>query len=65
MINKGHLTDAVICRENDDVLEVSRILRDTQRRHIIVLDKNDGPIGVISTMDINNRVLARHFCQGL
>jgi len=58
MIKKEHLIDAVICREDDDVFEVSRILRDTQRRHLTVLDKQDKPVGVISTVDINNRVVA-------
>jgi len=58
MIQKEHLIDAVVCRENDNVLEVSRILRDTQRRHLIVLDKEDKPVGIISTVDLNNRVLA-------
>jgi CBS domain-containing protein len=58
MIQKEHLVDAVICRENNDVLEVSRILRDTQRRHLIVLDSKDKPVGIISTVDVNNRVVA-------
>ena len=58
MIKREHLTDAVICRENDSVIEVSRILRDTQRRHVIVLNKGDSPVGVISTVDINNRVVS-------
>jgi signal-transduction protein with cAMP-binding, CBS, and nucleotidyltransferase domain len=57
-IQKEQLTDAVICRENDDVLEVSRILRDTQTRHLIVLNAQDQPVGIISTVDLNNRVLA-------
>jgi len=58
MINKEHLIDAVICREKDTILGVSRIIRDTQRRHLLVLDNKDFPIGIISTVDINNRVLA-------
>lgn len=58
MMKREHLIDAVICREKDDVLEVSRILRDTQRRHLIVLDAHDRPTGIISTVDINNRVVA-------
>lgn len=57
-IQKEHLTDAVICREDDTILEVSRIMRDTQTRHILVLDKTDKPVGIISTVDMNNRVLA-------
>jgi len=58
MIEKEHMIDAVICREEDNVLEVSQILRDTQRRHLVVLDSEDKPVGVISTIDINNRVVA-------
>ncbi len=58
MIQPTHLTDAVICRQFDTVLEVSRILRDTQRRHIIVLNERDEPIGIISAVDVNNRVVA-------
>jgi signal-transduction protein with cAMP-binding, CBS, and nucleotidyltransferase domain len=58
MIKKEHLIDAVICRQDDSVLEVSRILRDTQRRHLVVLDSQDKPVGVISAVDVNNRVVA-------
>ncbi len=57
-MKKEHLIDAIACRTNDNVLEVSRILRDTQRRHIIVLDDKDAPVGIISTIDINNRVVS-------
>jgi len=58
MINKNELIDAVICKESDSVLEVSKIMRDTQQRHIIVINKKQEPIGIISTVDINNRVVA-------
>lgn len=58
MINTKHMTHAVICRETDNALNISRILRDTQKRHLIVLDSKDYPVGIISTIDINNRVVA-------
>ena len=58
MIEKEKLNDAVICKEDDSVLEVARIMRDTQTRHIIVIDKNLKPSGIISAFDINNRVVA-------
>ena len=58
MIEKEHIIDAVVCKGNETVLEVSRILRDTQRRHIIVINDMDKPIGLISTVDLNNRVIA-------
>lgn len=58
MIQKEHMTDAVVCRQKDSVLEVAKILRDTQRRHLVVLDAHDRPVGVISSVDVNNRVVA-------
>ena len=58
MIEKEKLDDAVICKEDDSVLEVDRIMRDTKTRHIIVIDKNLKPSGIISAFDINNRVVA-------
>jgi len=54
MINKSLLTDVVFCSENDTVLEVARILRDTRARHLIVTDSKKKPLGIISTVDINN-----------
>ncbi len=58
MIDKNHLHDVVVCKEDDTLLEVSRILRDTQSRHLIVVNKNLSPMGIISTVDINNRIVA-------
>ncbi|MCA9486058.1 hypothetical protein H6501_03560 [Candidatus Woesearchaeota archaeon] len=58
MIQKEDLFDAVICDEEESILEVSRILRDTMRRELIVLSKEKMPLGVISTIDINNRVVS-------
>src|SRR3989344_6985146 len=58
MIKKEMLVDAVICNKNDTALEVSKILRDTQSRHLIVVDEKIKPIGIISTVDLNNRVMA-------
>ncbi|MBI4439225.1 CBS domain-containing protein [Candidatus Woesearchaeota archaeon] len=58
MIGNENLTDAVVCKADDTVLEVSRILRDTRRRHLIVTDGTGKPMGIISTVDINNRVVS-------
>ena len=58
MIDLPLLRDAIICRQHDTAVEVSRILRDTQRRHLLVLNDKDEPIGIISSVDINNRVVA-------
>lgn len=58
MIDKEILYDAVICKEKDSALEAARIMRDTKARHLIVVDKDLRPLGIISPFDINNRVVA-------
>lgn len=58
MISKNLLHDVVFCNPNDSVLEVSKILRDTRSRHLLVIDEDKKPVGVISAIDINNRVVA-------
>lgn len=58
MINKNLLQDVVFCNDDASVLDVSRILRDTRTRHLIVVNEKKSPIGIISTVDINNRVVA-------
>jgi len=58
MMDIKHLIDAVTCHEGDSVFVVARILRDTQTRHLIVVDVHKKPLGIISTVDVNNRVVA-------
>ena len=58
MISKELLQDVVFCNEKDSILEVSRVLRDTQNRHLVVVDAKRKPVGIISTVDVNNRVVA-------
>ena len=58
MISRELLQDVVFCNEKDSVLEVSRVLRDTQNRHLVVVDSKKKPVGIISTVDVNNRVVA-------
>ncbi|MBS3082108.1 CBS domain-containing protein [Candidatus Pacearchaeota archaeon] len=58
MINKNLLQDVVFCNDDASVLDVSRILRDTRTRHLIVVNEKNNPVGIISTVDINNRVVA-------
>ena len=42
-IELSKLHDAVVCNEDDNVLEVSRIMRDTRKRHILVVDDHLKP----------------------
>jgi CBS domain-containing protein len=45
------------CSLEDSVINVAKKLKDSRERHIIVTDKGN-PKGIISTTDINNRVVA-------
>lgn len=57
-MERDKLLDAVVCNENDNVLEASKVLRDTQTRHLIVVNGSREPVGILSAIDINNRVIA-------
>ena len=57
-IKHEDLSKTIICHENESAVEVAKILRDTGSRHLLVLSKDEKPLGIISTVDINNRVVA-------
>ncbi len=46
------------CNEDDSVVDVAKRLREITLRHIFVVDSSEAPTGVISVIDINNRVVA-------
>jgi len=52
------LIEAFKCNMNESVIDVAKKLRKITLRHIFVVDDNDYPIGIISIVDINNRVVA-------
>ncbi|MBD3252256.1 CBS domain-containing protein [Candidatus Pacearchaeota archaeon] len=52
------LIEAFKCNENESVIDVAKKLRETSLRHIFVVNDEDYPTGIISVIDINNRVVA-------
>lgn len=52
------LIEPFICNETETVAQVAKKLRETTLRHIFVIDENNVPKGVISVLDMNNRVIA-------
>ena len=46
------------CSQDESVVDVARRLREITLRHIFVVDENEYPVGIISMMDVNNRVVA-------
>ena len=51
------LRQVVICKEEDDIVEAAKILRDTRQRHLIVVNSEKEPLGIISTVDICNKAV--------
>mgnify|MGYP001583612881 FL=1 len=52
------IIEAFKCSEEEPIIEVAKKLRKITLRHIFVVNKKDYPVGIISVMDINNRVVA-------
>lgn len=48
------------CRADENVLQVAKRLRSNKQRRIIVVDKDGSPTGIVSTTDMNNRVVAEN-----
>ena len=57
-INECVMIEAFKCNEEDTVVEVAKKLKMITLRHIFVVDSKDYPTGIISVIDINNRVVA-------
>ena len=52
------LIEPYTCKEDETVVEVAKKLRTTTLRHIFVVNTAFYPTGIISVIDINNRVVA-------
>ena len=48
------------CTREQPIVEVAKILKDNKQRRVIVVDENQAPIGIISTTDMSNRVVAEN-----
>ena len=59
MLNQIKLMPALKCKEDESLVEVAKKLKESIQRHIYTVDEDDYPIGIISTTDMNNRVVAR------
>ncbi|MFH1398760.1 MAG: CBS domain-containing protein [Candidatus Woesearchaeota archaeon] len=51
------LIKPLVCQRGATVVEVARILRDNKQRRAVVVD-NGKPIGIVSTTDLSNKVVA-------
>ncbi|HOW37043.1 MAG TPA: CBS domain-containing protein [Candidatus Pacearchaeota archaeon] len=58
-LKKFSLLPVITVKTEDTVIEVAKKLCDFQERRIFVLDNKKFPVGIISIVDINDRVVAR------
>ena len=54
------LLKALNCDIDEDIVNVAKILKQNKQRRIIVIDNNQVPLGIISTTDMNNKVVAEN-----
>ena len=57
-IKECELIEAITVKEEENITEVAKKLRGTVIRHLFVVDANEKPTGIVSIVDINNRVVA-------
>ena len=58
MIKECTLIEALNCNTDETIVEVAKKLREHLVRYVYVVDSEGKPVGVISTTDVNNRVVA-------
>ncbi len=59
MVDTKLLTQAIVCFEDETIEEIAKVMSDTLRRHLYVVNKDDKPIGIVSQTDIINKVVAK------
>lgn len=59
LIKNCSLLKPVMSKQDDNVITVAKKLHECQERRLFVLDKNNRPVGIISIVDINDRVVAK------
>ena len=52
------LIEPFTCKEDEGIIEVAKKLREISLRHIFVINDENYPTGIISVIDINNRIVA-------
>lgn len=52
------LIESFKCNENDNLVDVANKLKEITLRHIFVVNNEETPVGIISVIDMNNRVIA-------
>jgi signal-transduction protein with cAMP-binding, CBS, and nucleotidyltransferase domain len=52
------LKEPISCHERDSIISVSKVLRDNHLRNIVIVNDSNHPIGIVSSVDIVNDIIA-------
>ena len=52
------LKKPVSCHQNDHIIREGKMLRDNSLRNIVIVDDSNYPIGIVSSIDIINKIIA-------
>tara|TARA_Y100000034_G_scaffold134284_1_gene202275 strand:+ start:1056 stop:1418 length:363 start_codon:yes stop_codon:yes gene_type:complete len=52
------MIEANPCKDTESIVEVAKKLRENLIRYIYIVDDEGKPVGVVSILDINNRIVA-------
>ncbi len=58
MIKELKLFDVVTANDEDSIVDVAKLIKERRVRHVYVIDSDRKPVGVISTVDISNNIVA-------
>lgn len=58
MIKELKMYPALTCDESESIVGVAKKMKDNEARHIFVVDKENKALGIISSTDFTNKVIA-------
>lgn len=59
IVKDCQLMQPVVVSTDESIVEVAKKLHHFQERRVFVIDKKKSPVGIISIVDINDRVVAK------
>ena len=60
MIKQLTVKKTEVCSEDTEIVKISQQLKEKSLRHVFVVDKNQKPVGVLSTVDICYKAIAEN-----
>ena len=59
-IENCRLIKPLSCRKKTSAVEAAKLLRENKQKRLIVINESEYPVGILSTTDISNKVVAEN-----